>query len=244
MGGTRANKIFYRAMDATLSLVSAHSKGDGGKSGPMPHLLVCDEYHEFKESDVLDMYVAGTKSRRNPLVIITTNTGEGRNTPCGEEQAVARKVALGEIENDRYFPFVAVLDADDYQHDAHLNDESCWGKANPSLAYGLPGLEYLRDRAAEAKASTMARRNIDRLNFGISRDAFSRWIDGPRWVRAEVDDLTDALTPEHLAVLACVRSVGHHGPHRARRSMGAPDFPEQGTRIRGRRYRMATGRGR
>lgn len=187
-GGGDPHEIRYPALDATFKRITTSSKNVGGtgRSGPMPHLVLADEYHEFRNSDAFDILVAGIKSRRQPLAVITTNSGTAKDTPCGVEHDRARNVALGKVEDDQYFAFIATVDAGDDP----LHDESVWEKANPSLAFGLPGLEYLRGRAKAARESSLSRPIIERLNFGIWRDQFAPWIEAEKWQPIEADELS------------------------------------------------------
>ena len=73
---------------------------DDGQSGPRPHCGIVDEFHEHKSGLVVDMMRAGTKSRRQALIPIITNSGSDKTSPCHQHHEYALKVAAGAIENE------------------------------------------------------------------------------------------------------------------------------------------------
>ena len=116
---------------------------DTGKtgSGPRPYFVLADEIHEMPDRAILEMLERGSKFRRNPLLLMITNSGSDRNSVAWEEHEHAVKVAAGNREaindpefigeplDDTTFSFVCSLDRDDDP----LNDPACWVKANPPL---------------------------------------------------------------------------------------------------------------
>ena len=168
----------HRSM-SFMRRVSAERKGKG-KSGPKPHVVLCDEYHEQDTDDMLNVFDAGKKHRRQPLTVITTNAGAGKETPCGIEHDHAVEVAHGDKVDDRYFSFVCALD----DGDRPFEDESCWIKANPSLPL-IPGLDIIREQVAKARAMPSKRSLVERLYFCVWVDSEAPWIDRDAWIGCE-----------------------------------------------------------
>ena len=98
---------------------------DAGKtgSGPRPHMALCDEVHEHPDRQIMEMLERGFKFRRQPLLLMITNSGTDRNSVCWEEHEHAVKVAagnydakdddaayLGEVIDDTTFSYVCALD--------------------------------------------------------------------------------------------------------------------------------------
>src|SRR5690606_13238538 len=75
-------------------------------SGPRPHMALCDEVHEHPDRNIIDMLERGFKFRRQPLLLMITNSGSDRNSVCYEEHSHAVKVAHGDIEDDSTFSYV------------------------------------------------------------------------------------------------------------------------------------------
>ena len=169
-----------------IERVSSQTQGKG-RSGPIPHFIIVDEYHEHDSADMVDFYEAGIKMRVNPLVIIITNSGVGSDSACGEEHQYAVDVATGKIEDDSYFSYVCALDKGDDPYE----DESCWIKVNPSLPE-IPGYDYLRKRVKQVEGLPSKKSVVDRLNFCIWVDQANPWLDLEKWIETEVEALDEA----------------------------------------------------
>lgn len=209
---------------------------DSGKSGsgPRPHFALCDEVHEHPDRTTMEMLERGFKFRRQPLLLMITNSGSDRNSVCWEEHEHAVRVAagtrepddhftyVGEVIDDTTFAWVCALDKDDDP----LEDPTCWAKANPLLGTILTE-EYLAGVVAQAKQIP------GKLN-GILRLHFCRWTDADKaWMpRATIESVMDDFGPEEehaekpvflgadlsgtkdMTVLACVVPTGFKGMER------------------------------
>ncbi len=190
--GENVWNLGYRATGSWFRPISA----DDGQSGPRPHVALIDEVHEHKTAQVVEMMRAGTKSRRQALIFMITNSGAGKNTPCGIYHDYACEVAAGRsrdgspLIDDSFFGYVCALDADDDP----LADESCWPKANPSLQLaGLPGLQYLREQVTEARGMPAKEAIVRRLNFCQWTAAASPWLSAAVWEPCRQDFSADDL---------------------------------------------------
>lgn len=160
----------------------SRSAGKSG-SGLRPHMGLADELHEHPNRDAVEMIERGFKFRRQPLLLMITNSGSDRNSICYEEHEHAVKVAagtltpgedfayVGEPIDDTTFSFVCSLDPGDDP----LNDPSCWAKANPLLGTILTE-EYLAGVVAQAKALPGKLNGILRLHFCVWTDADTAWM--------------------------------------------------------------------
>ncbi len=186
--GTGENvwNLGYRATGSWFRPISA----DDGQSGPRPHVALIDEVHEHKTQYVVEMMRAGTKSRRQPLIFMITNSGAGKNTPCGIYHDYACEVAAGTKADDGFFSYVCALD----EGDDPLADERCWPKANPSLQFAdLPGVRYLRQQVTEALGMPAKEAIVRRLNFCQWTAAVSPWLSAAVW-----DPCYQAFTAQQL----------------------------------------------
>jgi phage terminase large subunit-like protein len=153
---------------------------DEGKSGPRPHCGLIDEVHEHKTAAAIDMMQAGFKFRKQPLLVMITNSGSDKKSPCGIQHDHAVEVARGQRKDDKLFAYVCALD----EGDDPFQDEKCWHKSNPSLKYGLPGKSYLRKQVEDARAMPSKAALIQRLNFCQWTQAESPWISYEVWNNA------------------------------------------------------------
>jgi phage terminase large subunit-like protein len=153
-------------------------------SGPRPSCALCDEVHEHPDRLVIDMLERGFKFRRQPLLIMITNSGSDRKSVAWQEREHAIRVAagsrtasdedptfVGEPIDDTTFSFVCALDKDDDP----LADPSCWPKVNPLLGVILKE-DYLADVANQARLIPGKRNGILRLHFCRWTDAETAWI--------------------------------------------------------------------
>ena len=176
--GERCWNLAYLQAGAFFRPISS----DDGQSGPRPHIGLVDELHEHKTNTVVEMLRAGTKSRRQALIFMITNSGSNKLGPCWSYHEYAAKVAAGDMQDDGFFPFVCALD----EEDDPFADESCWPKANPSLQDAdLPGYKYIREQVTEAKGMPSKEAIVRRLNFCQWTDAESPWISHEVWKGAE-----------------------------------------------------------
>lgn len=181
-GEGREYNLAYLAKGSFFRPISREAKRTG--SGPRPHMALCDEVHEHPDRGVMEMLERGFKFRRQPLLLMITNSGSDRNSVCWEEHEHAVKVAagnlnarsddaayLGEVVDDSTFSYVCALDPGD---DA-LNDPACWIKANPLLGVTITE-EYLAGVVAQAKAMPGKLNGILRLHFCTWTDAETAWM--------------------------------------------------------------------
>ncbi|PKM30221.1 MAG: phage terminase small subunit P27 family [Gammaproteobacteria bacterium HGW-Gammaproteobacteria-11] len=163
---------------------------DDGQSGPRPHIALLDEIHEHKNGTVVGMMRAGTKSRRQAMILMITNSGTDKHSVCWEYHEYGTRVCRAGAAgagpddghfDDSFFAFICSMD----EADDPFKDEACWYKANPSLADGIPGLKYLREQVTEAKGMPSKVATVRRLNFCQWVESASPWIGRDVWDTAE-----------------------------------------------------------
>lgn len=180
-GPGREYNLAYLKTGSFFRPVSRETRKTG--SGPRPHFALIDELHEHPDGGVIEMLERGFKFRRQPLLLMITNSGSDRNSVCYTEHEHACKVAagnydapqdltyLGEVVDDATFSYVCALDPGDDP----LNDPTCWPKANPLLGVTITA-DYLAGVVAQAKAMPVKQNNILRLHFCTWTDAATAWM--------------------------------------------------------------------
>lgn len=176
---------------------------DDGQSGPRPHMGLLDEIHEHRDGRVVEMIRAGTKGRKNPLIVMITNSGTNKKTVCWEYHQYAIDVAKGAKFDDTFFSYVAAVDEGDdpfdigYTHDPnnpeglaeYLKDfkvPDCWYKANPALGITIQP-KYLLDQVIQAKGMPGKESIVKRLNFCMWVEGESPAISFHVWQAAKAD---------------------------------------------------------
>lgn len=157
---------------------------DDGQSGPRPHISLIDEVHEHRNNTVIEMQRAGTKSRRQALIMMITNSGANKTGPGWQYHDYASKVCSGLLKDDAFFGYVCAAD----EGDDPFQSEKCWAKVNPSLqGANLPGLKYLREQVTEARGMPGKEALVRRLNFCQWTDAINPWISADVWLGAQLE---------------------------------------------------------
>lgn len=169
-------------------------------SGPRPHCALCDEVHEHPDGLTIEMLERGFKWRRQPLLVMTTNSGSDRHSACWNEHEHAVRVAagtaapderaafVGEVIDDETFSFVCGLDPDDDP----LEDPTCWVKANPLLGVTVQP-DYLVNVVRQAKQIPGKLNGILRLHFCQWTEADVAWMS-----RATLEEVLADFDPaEH-----------------------------------------------
>lgn len=163
--------------------------------GKRVHCALVDELHEHPSALVVDKMVAGTKGRRQALVIRTTNSGYDRKTVCFQEHTYSRQILEGSLTNDAWFAYVCQLDV----CEAHLaegkanpidgcpdcddwTDESVWLKSNPNLGVSV-SWKYLREQVNLAIGSPAKQGIVQRLNFCVWTQSVTKWLPADHWLR-------------------------------------------------------------
>jgi len=181
-GPGREFNIAYLRKSSFFRPVSRETKKTG--SGPRPHFALVDELHEHPDAGIVEILERGFKFRRQPLLLMITNSGSDRNSACWTEHEHAIKVAagnreakdddafyLGEAIDDTTFSYVCGLD----KGDDPLADPSCWPKANPLLGVTITE-EYLAGVVAQARDIPAKLNNILRLHFCVWTEAETAWM--------------------------------------------------------------------
>ena len=210
-------------------------------SGPRPHMALVDEVHEHPDGGVIEILERGFKFRRQPLLLMLTNSGTDRNSICWHEREHAVAVAHGDTDDDTTFSYVCALD----EGDDPLHDEACWEKANPLLGVTIRR-EYLRDVVAQARAMPAKRNGILRLHFCVWTDAETAWIEREAWEACEDSTLSladfagapcfaglDLSATRDMTARALVFPDGHDDQGRSRYAAFALGYlPEEGLAAR------------
>jgi phage terminase large subunit-like protein len=189
--GDLATQLKIAEDQSFLKPVSSEKRGLDGKR---VHGALIDELHEHATPVVVNKMRAGTKGRRNALIVKTTNSGYDRTSVCWNHHEHSRQVLGGTVRNDAWFAFVAGLDpcakhagdgywfpADECRDCDRWDVEGPhWVKANPNLGVSLPW-QYVRERVAQARSMPSEVSDVLRFNFCVWTQNVNRAIDMGRW---------------------------------------------------------------
>lgn len=156
---------------------------DDSQSGPRPHCALLDEIHEHKTGLMVEMMRAGTKGRRQALIVMITNSGTDKQSVCWEHHQYAVNVCAGLVDprdSDSFFAYVCALD----ETDDPLTDDGCWIKANPLLGVSIQK-KYLEEQVREARGMPSKESTVRRLNFCQWVEALNPWLSPEVWMAAK-----------------------------------------------------------
>lgn len=183
----RQNMLAVLESNSIFKPVSSEKRG---LDGPRVHGGLIDEIHEHADATVVDKLRAGTKGRKQAIIIEITNSGFNKQSICYQHHEYTLRILAGIEQNDSWFGFICALDpGDDWE-----KDETCWIKANPNLGVSIQ-LKYLREQVNEARAMPAKKAMVARLNFCVWTGAESPWIDEEKWTKCQRpwDQLEDLI---------------------------------------------------
>ena len=170
-----AQKVFNLSHLPSGSFFRPVSSEHRGLDGLRVHFAALDEVHEHQSSIVVDKLRAGTKGRRQALIVEITNSGYDRNSICWRHHEYSEKLLTGIFENDAWFCYVCGLDeGDDWKN------PDVWPKANPNLGVSIPA-KYLEEQVKVASEIPGNELIVCRLNFCIWTQIEKKWMDLQRW---------------------------------------------------------------
>lgn len=179
--------------------VSSEGRGLDGKR---VHCALIDEVHEHPSPVVVAKMRAGTKGRRQALIVEITNSGFDRNTICYQHHEHSQRVVSGLVDDDSWFAYICGLD----EGEDPLESNDCWIKANPNIGISITR-KYLEEQVAEARNMPADASRVRRLNFCQWVDADNPAIPEALWRACEVEEIDET----ELSGLACVGGLDLSG---------------------------------
>ena len=185
------NNLAFLDRGAFLRAISAEKRGLDGKR---VHGAMTDELHEHPTPIVVNKMRAGTKGRRNALILKPTNSGFDRSSVLWQHHEYSRKVLDGSLTNESWFAYICGLDPCEACAAAGhwFPNEECpacddwktegahWLKANPNLGISIPW-QYLRERVSQAIGMPSQVNDVLRFNFCVWTQAVTRFFDMVKW---------------------------------------------------------------
>jgi phage terminase large subunit-like protein len=175
---TEKTAKFKAAFGIEVNASNMNIASDGSKFEPIignpgdgssPHCAIIDEFHEHKDSRMVDTMETGMGAREQPLLLMITTAGDNLSGPCYDMQLDSQKVLEGAITDDTVFSMIFGIDqGDDWTHIKSLK------KANPN--YGISvGEDFLKAQLQQAKNNARKQSTFKTKHLNVwvgSRDAF------------------------------------------------------------------------
>lgn len=175
----RRQGILHEANDGFITTLTMSTELDGLDV----HGAVCDEIAAWKSDGPYNDVKQGMSARKQPLMFEITTAGFVRNSIYDTQYSYATRWLDGEIEDDRFIPFIWELDrTDDWMH-----DEECWYKANPGLGT-IKSVDTLRGFVQRAINEPSFRPTVLTKDFNIPQNSSSAWLS---WEESGSDERID-----------------------------------------------------
>lgn len=179
-----ANTISFSKMLASWKVLTGDADSN---DGILPYFASADEYHRWKNRDLMDVIEKGMVTGEQPLLVIITTAGSNFLSPCYQERLYAERVLDGTYQDESYFAYIAEPDkGDDWK------DPETHRKVNPSLgitikesAFELEFQKALRSKDAELKFKRF------HLNYWVEIE--EHWLDMDLWRTPRASFIPDAL---------------------------------------------------
>lgn len=138
------NSIVIPETNSSIICISSEA---GTKHGYNPSCVLIDEYHVFKDRELVDVLETGMGARSQPLVVYVTTAGTDMLGPCYKDWQRAEKIRDGVLQDETFLPciFAADKDADPFSIETA---KAC----NPNFGITTKP-EYFEQMIARAKES-------------------------------------------------------------------------------------------
>lgn len=149
------------------------------KDGKLLHGAILDEFHESRDTGMLNSFLTGNIADPESLVLIITTAGTYLQGPCHQEYEKCIKIVSQAIKADRYW--VAIYEPD--QGD-QPGDPVTWEKANPNLGVkGSVDLDMMRDRYEKSQHSASDLTVFKTKNLNMWVHSTTKWANMEKWIQ-------------------------------------------------------------
>jgi len=153
------------------------------KDGLKPYVVVYDELHAAKSSELYTVLEEGMAHRDEPLFIVISTAGYNHEGIMKRKYDYAKKVRDGVIDDPSFYSMIFEPDEDD-----DWTDESVWRKVNPAMGYGVK-IEYLRNKFVKAQHSGEEEVAFKTKHLNIWTSSAKAWIKTEDWARSYSHDI-------------------------------------------------------
>lgn len=166
-----AHKIIQAESNSAMRAMSSDSKSLDGLADI---LAIIDELHSITQ-DLFDVVSSGMSKRSDSLLLCITTAGTNVEGVGYSQSTYAKKVALGEIEDDQYFSIVYCAEEGD-----DLFSEETWKKANPSYGHSVDPITF-RAKALKAQEIPADLKNFKIKHLNMWVQEYSAFFDVAKW---------------------------------------------------------------
>ena len=179
----------------TYSAIIKNSADAPSKDGVSASGTVFDEIHRFKNRDMWDVYAFAGASRRQPMRICITTSGESADGLWFELRRKSEQVTAGIVVDESHLGIV--FHADETED---LDDEAVWIRVNPSMGVTVSQDDFRREYHAAKSQGGHDWANFLRLRLGIVMRSEGQYMPMDAWDRCNGWEEPDAETPVYVGL--------------------------------------------
>ena len=144
----------------------------GAKEGKNIKVGAVDEVHEMQDNSLVMPIRQALSTQDEPIYIEITSEGFTDGGYLDKETDEARKVLLGESEDERWLIFMYEQDSEE----EIWQNENSWYKSNPGLGV-IKKWSFLRSMVEEAKTNASTKAFVMAKDFNIKQNSSAAWLD-------------------------------------------------------------------
>lgn len=157
------HKIISKKHGTFFEAIASDGKTQHGRS---PSLIICDELHSWETLKLWNALESAIV-KKDPLVILASTAGAGREHIAWAQYEQARRIARGDEVNPTVLPILFEASADE-----DWKDERVWFRVNPGLSCVPPyqSISAMRDQAKQADSIPSTKANFLQYNLNVWAD--------------------------------------------------------------------------
>lgn len=166
-----AHKVVH---EDSNSQIRAMSSDDKSQDGLNDILAIMDELHA-QDQALFDVVYSGLSKRKDSLMLCITTAGFSTDSVGYFQSVYAKKVAMGEMDDDLFFSLVYTIDEGD-----DIFEETTWKKANPNYGISVdPETFEAKAKKAMVMPNDLPNFKVKHLNTWISES--KAFFDTAKW---------------------------------------------------------------
>lgn len=184
--------------ESTNSVMRAMSSEASTLDGLNDVLAIADELHAM-DRDTFEVISSGMAKRSDSLLLCITTAGFDIDSAGYAQSEYAKKICMGEHEDDTFFAIVYTLDEEDVKD---IYNEKNWIKANPNLGVSVD-IQKFRAKLEKAKITPADVNNVMVKNLNVWTNADQVFFNLEHWDKCadpslKIEDFVK--TPARVAI--------------------------------------------
>jgi phage terminase large subunit-like protein len=140
-----------------------------------PSLVILDELHTQKNTELYDSLTSGFGARPEPLTVLISTAGNDRESLVWKQYDHAKKVLSGEKSDPTLLPVIFEAEPTD-----DWTSPEVWAKANPGLGT-FNSLEEMEEECTKAQNMAFYENTFKQVHLNLWVSSGSKWMSMDKW---------------------------------------------------------------